>query len=72
MPESGGTGNNAAPQTAIKNDTLDKGARRPVAKRPASAYDNQLSSLARQRALSGNRNNRGRRNLFARRRKATV
>jgi hypothetical protein len=72
MPESGGTGNNAAPQTAVKNDTLDKGARRPVAKRPASAYDNQLSSLARQRALSGNRNNRGRRNLFARRRKATV
>jgi hypothetical protein len=59
MPESGGTHNRAAPQTAIKNDTLDKGARRPVAKRPASAYDNQLSSLARQRALSGNRNNTG-------------
>jgi hypothetical protein len=72
MPESGGTHNRAAPQTAVKNDTLDKGARRPVAKRPASAYDNQLSSLARQRALSGNRNNKGRRNLFARRRKATA
>jgi hypothetical protein len=59
-PESGGTGNHAAPQTAMKNDTLDKGARRPVAKRPASAYNNQLSSLARQRALSGNRTTRGR------------
>lgn len=64
-PESGGTGNHAAPQTAIKNDTLDKGARRPVAKRPASAYDNQLSSLARQRALSGNRNNTGTRTLMS-------
>jgi hypothetical protein len=65
MPESGGTHNRAAPQTAIKNDTLDKGARRPVAKRPASAYDNQLSSLARQRALSGNRNNTGTRALMS-------
>jgi hypothetical protein len=62
-PESGGTGNQSAPQTALRNDELPKGTR-PVERRPASAYDKQLGSLARQRALSMNRSKRGRRKLF--------